>query len=359
MNAQDDIAAPEALSDQVIRLREWGTDWVHMLPQPPLPDGVGGAPPDWLIGTADGCVVRLTDPNVLPRHAQLAYRHQWWIRALELGGARGVRGDGVPRQELGLAPGTEISVGTTTLIAESPRSIALRDFCARLLGWAPDRLPVVDRALRAIDLAVACRSPLILRGEADLVPIAYALHRRTLGIEAPFVVCDPRRRTTEVASVRFQANQESGMVAFAAATGGTLCMRNRLPTDFAELVLRLHEPDPRVQLIICSKRRDEGARVCGPVPICVPPLSERASELPRIVEGYAREAIATLGPLRPWESFTDDDLRWIATCAASSLEEIEKATLRLVARNMSRTDTGAGRLLRMAPVSLTRWFRRR
>jgi hypothetical protein len=116
-------------------------------------------------------------------------------------------------------PGVEVGIGETTLIAESPRSIALRDFCARLLGWGGDHMPAVDHALRALRLAVACRSPLILRGEGDL--------------------------------------------------------------------------------------------------------------------------------------------RWVVECAATSLPEIEKATLRVVALKMSASLSDAARLLGMAPVSLARWLGRR
>jgi hypothetical protein len=97
----------EAASNEVIRLREWGTDRVHMLPQPPLSDRVGDTPPDWVVGTAEGCAVHLIDPSVLPRHAQLGYdRHHWWIR--EFGSAAGLRADGAPREEFALVPGAEI-----------------------------------------------------------------------------------------------------------------------------------------------------------------------------------------------------------------------------------------------------------
>jgi hypothetical protein len=67
----------------------------------------------------------------------------------------------------------------------------LRSFCARIFGWAND--PAVDHALRSIGLAADHRAALVLLGETDLVPIAYALHRRALGAERPFVMCDPRR----------------------------------------------------------------------------------------------------------------------------------------------------------------------
>jgi hypothetical protein len=207
-----------------------------------------------------------------------------------------------------------------------------------------------------------CRCPLILRGEGDLVPIAYALHRHTRGVDAPFVVCDPRRQNMK-ASVRSPANYKSGLEAFRKATRGTLCMRSRLPHDFTELVAERYEPDPRVGMIVCPSPNDHGEDLAALLPIYVPPLSERALELPRIVEEYAKEAIAALRSLRPEACFTAADLRWIVEwvveCAGTSLPEIEKATWRVVVLKLSRNLSEAARLLGMAPVSLARWIGRR
>src|SRR5882672_12283135 len=130
-----------ALEDKVIRLREWGTTRAYGLPSP----GDRG----WCIGTGNTALVQLTDRNVSLRHAELFHRRrQWHLRALE--GTPGLRQDGEPRQEFALTPGLEIGIGATILIAESERSIALREFCARLLGWGDDRMRAVDHALRAI-----------------------------------------------------------------------------------------------------------------------------------------------------------------------------------------------------------------
>jgi len=89
----------------------------------------------WCIGTGNTALVQLTDRNVSLRHAELFHRRrQWHLRALE--GTPGLRQDGEPRQEFALTPGLEIGIGATILIAESERSIALREFCAGCLGGA-------------------------------------------------------------------------------------------------------------------------------------------------------------------------------------------------------------------------------
>src|SRR5262249_13091058 len=57
--------------------------------------------------------------------------------------------------------------------------------------------------------------------------------------------------------------------------------------------------------------------------------------------------------------FTAAEHRWVQDHAATSLAEIEKATLRIVARRMTSGVTNAAQRLGMASVSLSRWFTRR
>lgn len=70
----------------------------------------------------------------------------------------------------------------------------LRDFFRRLLGSSGARTGPVDEAIDGLLDAVARGLPIALRGASELVPVARALHRRLLGEERAFVVCDPRRR---------------------------------------------------------------------------------------------------------------------------------------------------------------------
>jgi hypothetical protein len=230
----------------------------------------------------------------------------------------------------------------------------LRGYLARLLGWTNER--VVDDALRSIDLAAARLAHLVLRGSGDLVPIAHALHRRTLGPDKPFVVCDPRR-TNQPASVRSPANQESAVAALTAAAGGSLCVRDsRLPRDFSSIVSRLRSAD-NVQYIVCSDEHDERhPLLVVPAPIHLPLLTQRRRELPRIVDEYALDAIVALEARST--CFTDEDRAWVLGYRASSLAEIEKATMRIVAMRASHNMSAAALRLGMAPVSLSRWVDR-
>jgi hypothetical protein len=79
----------------------------------------------------------------------------------------------------------------------------LRGYLGRLLGWA--NTSAIDHALRSIELAREHRAQLVLCGHGDLVSLAYGQHRRALGANTPFIVCDPRRGNTH-ASVRSPAN---------------------------------------------------------------------------------------------------------------------------------------------------------
>jgi hypothetical protein len=235
--------------------------------------------------------------------------------------------------------------------------VVLRRFCARILGWAND--PAVDHALRSIELAADHRAALVLLGETDLVPIARALHRRALGADRPFVVCDPRRRDGEdYESVRSPVNYGTGVAAFKAAVGGSLCVRSRrLPRDFSSMVARIRATSD-VQIIVCSDRRyDIHPFLTLPVPIGVPSLAVRTDELPRIVDEFAIDAVDELGALG--EGFTAADREWVLLNAPLTLAEIEKATLRLVAIRASRNMSNAAARLGMAPVSLARWIGRR
>jgi len=342
-----------SIDDRVIRLREWGSDTIRVLPQPSL---LG--PAEVSIGSAETCSLPLHDPTgrVSRLHASLVRESEnnWLLR--DLSSKNGVRLNGAHCSQIGLEPGDEIGIGGLTLIAESRRWIALRGFLARLLGWRSERFPVVDHALRSVRMAGTRRAPLVLRGDGDLVPIARAIHRRTLGADRPFIVCDPRRRKTG-ATVRSAENYETGMPAFAVATGGTLCARTlRLPKDFYSVITAFRDPNTQVRLVLCA-RTPEDCDLHLAAPITVPPLTSRLDELGQIITEYAEDAIAELGA--PRTGFLPADRDWVRLHSASSLPDIEKATLRLVAIRESRNLSAAAARLGMAPVSLSRWIGRR
>lgn len=278
----------------------------------------------------------------------------WLLR--DLRSTNGVFLYGVRTTEVLLAPGDEIGIGYLTLIAESRRSIELRSYMSRLLGWDPEFIELVDLALRSIRLAAAGSVPLVLCGEDDLLPIARSIHRRVLGGARPFVICDPARCQVNDPVVQ-RDNYDHGMPALASARGGSLCVRHeRLPFDFPDVAAALRRQHPNVQLIVCARSTKYSARYLS-LPISIPPLGERLHELDRLIEEYFREAYAQLDTSQP--SVSREDHQWVRRHASSSIAAIEKATLRLAAiRVAGDVETAAARL-GMTAIALARWLERR
>lgn len=339
----------EPLRDKVIGLREWGDRRIFSLRAPQHSQEVT---------TDETIALRTAYGNLGNATAKIriAFENQLW-RIKDWCGLSNLKQDGRPTREVSLLPGTEVTIADRTFIAESPRSIALRNFCSRLLGWSNERITTVDQALRAIRLATAGRAPLALTGSGDLVPIAYALHRYSLGDRVSFIVSDPRRKNT-AATVRAPANFTSSVEALRKAYGGTLCVRaQRLPQDFAEISTAFREPEYSARLMICSR----GTLLPNAAQIEIPTLSSRRADLPRIASEYIEDAAHLLHTTD--DCFSPRDIEWVLDRAAFGTEltisDIEKAALRVVALRMAGDLTSAARLLGMARVSLERWIRRR
>lgn len=237
-----------------------------------------------------------------------------------------------------------------------PMRVGLRSFLERLLGW--EDVLTVDHAMRSIARTVAKRVPLVLCGDGDLVPSAHALHRHAFGPDRPFVLADPRRRKDMPASLRHPASYVMGMAALDGATGGAICVISRRPPrDFAQAVKALRDPAAGAWLVVCADRHERcDVLLAVSEPIRVPPLADRASELPRIVEAYAEDARAALSTDAP---FTEQDRDWVIARGASSLHEIELATLRRVALRHAGNVKRASGLLGMSNAALGEWLAKR
>jgi hypothetical protein len=337
------------IDDDVIRFRQWGSEIAYTLPF--------ATTPELVIGTADGCTIRLLDRHgfVSRRHARVT-REGDGLVVRDLDSKNGLLVDGSKRAGSVVVPGVEIGIGGITLVAESPRFIALRSFVMRIVGWSTDRLEIVDLALRSIRHAATRRAPLVLCGDSNLVAIAHEIHRRIRGDERPFVVCDPRRKDTAEATVRAAPNYDKSVPAMVAAANGSLCVwSKRLPRDFRETREGLRDPASRVLLIVCAQEVGD-AKVFLGSPIVLPPLAARAGEIGRIVDEYIADAVKDLGADRP---LGGEDRAWIDQHATSSLAEIEKSARRLVAIRKAGGVSAAAALLGMSHNALSRWIGRR
>lgn len=238
----------------------------------------------------------------------------------------------------------------------APRIADLGTYLTRILGW--DQEVAVERALRSISAARAHHAALVLRGSEDLVPIARAIHERSVGTGLPFAVYDVRRVDDEP-TVRAPAGFSDLADAVEAARRGTLCFRTRRPPLFARAAELITDADS--VLMICS---DGGARetsspfLLRPGPIVVPDLAARAGDLDRVIAGFAADALARIGC--PDTGFSAADHAWVREHAARTLGELEKATLRLTALRAAGGNVyEAARRIGMAGVSLSRWIGRR
>ena len=344
-----DTAGPDewAITDEPDRFRKLGTSTSHMLPSPHLVDAT------ITIGASEDCWLQLVDPlkKVSKTHASLV-RHGGRWKINDLKSKNGIKLDGARRLSIHLTPGAEIEIGSIVLIVESPLLIQLRELLARLIGWSDARRADVDEALRSLRVAATRRESLLLCGDAGLVSIARILHNRTLGEDRPFVVCDPERRRPEP-DARAAINYRDGLVALQEAIGGTICMwRERPLPDFDKVVSRLKKRTARVQIIVCSLVVPApGLPPMGPT-IVLPPLSERADEVPRIIEEFGRDYSATLGG-----ALLPASLDWVLQHESSSLARIATATRRLVALNRADGNISeAASLLGMSKSSLGEWF---
>jgi hypothetical protein len=332
------------ISDDVIRLREWGTERAYSL---------HADHPGPLIGSAPSCSIHVHDGTHRSsrEHAQLQRVQGRW--AVIDRSKNGLYRDGARLDKFVLTPGIEIGLGGgVTLVAESSRLIVLRSALARMLGWSAASAEAIDLALRAIRFAAQRRLTLVLCG-ADLVPLAEDLHRLTLTAALPFVFCNPRRRTSESTwnPTRCVA---SGSAALGEAAGGTICLSTkRLPSDLRPLMRGLRRPECQTQLVVCSERAEE-AELFNAAPIVIPPLVDRKEEVERIIQEYA---IDVAGPFDLGEHWLNAAERaWIRN-NLHTLAEIQKATLRLAAiRQAGSMSAGAARL-GISHVAMLKWLR--
>jgi hypothetical protein len=346
VSTKTEVGGSWIIEDEPTQFRLWGTKITH--PFPPTPGGI--------IGAAEGCWLQLHDESgrVSRQHAQLIHHNGQWM-VCDMRSKNGVHHDGARRPSVVLAPGVEVGIGGITLIAESPLLTALREVLCRLIGWSDTRLGDVDLALRVVRVAATCRGSLHICGAGDLVSIAQLLHRYTLGESRPFIVCDPRRKRAD-SSARSATNYTSGIEALSAATGGTLCIwQNRQPDDFNQVIeARRLNPSMRAQLVVCTHTLQPTAPLIAS-PIVLPPLSERSSELDRIIDAFAVDAGAT-----PGATLTAVEREWVYQHEASSLSRIGKATRRLIAiRKNNGVMTHAAAEIGMAHGTLSEWFARR
>lgn len=333
--------------DEVVQLREVGTDRTYALPI----NGDG----DWMIGSAVDCALRLVDPlaYVSRNHARLSRHGNTWTLT-DMGSKNGLWLDDARCHSITIHPGVEIRIGSLRFIAESPRLIDVRTYLRRILGWSERALAAVDDALHMVRDMISRRAPLRLQGEGDLVALARSLHRRAVGEHAPFVVSDPRR-VRAAATARSPENRIDIVEAVLAASGGALCMwTTRLPVGLDSVRDELRG----LRLILCTPVDEDAVpSMLTTSAISVTPLSKRRTELDRLIDEYTIDACTLLDV--PVSLLCAEDRAWLWSQRPRSLPEIEAAALRMVAlRELGSINRAAARL-GISGVAFSRWLSRR
>ncbi|HEY4242193.1 MAG TPA: FHA domain-containing protein [Kofleriaceae bacterium] len=328
--------------DELVRLREWGTDNTFALPRDGGPFTAGASEQNALcIDDADHKISR--------RHLELWRDGATWF-ARDLGSSNGTLFDGVPRTRSALDDGMQIQLGGLTLVAESPRQRALRLLVARTLGYGPAMMVTVDRALHALRELRRCRTPLRLCGRGNIVWIARALTERCVP-GAPFVVCDPRREEHGDESTRSAETVPTAAEALALAPNGTICAwADRLPRDWPALDA-ITPPIPR--LVLCA-RSVSAFKPFTRSAIEFPPLQTRMDELPRLIAELADDAATTLA-VSP-DDLTPSDREWVVAHETADLATLDKAIRRLMVLHDAGSTSGAAARLGLTRSSLRDWL---
>lgn len=328
------------IADPLLRFRDLATGRLYPLPDPGSHGG------NVVLGSADG-PLQLHDPTgrLSRQHAHLAWDGTRWI-VRDLDSKNGVWIDGIRRREAELSPGLELGVGGLILLAESAGLLRLHALVARLIGWSEPHRRDTDRALVGLRRAAHLHASLILCGEGDLVPIARRLHRETLGEHRPFIVCGPGDRALPLLR----------------RTGdGTLCLAaDEPPGDLAAVVGALRTTASLARLVTCTPAPGDASpagAILGPTAwLELPPLAERADELPRLLAEAAAEAAAEL--VQPFAPLRTGDLAQLASLHFDGLADLHDTARRLVVLRLLGVTAGAAHL-GITHGALSRWARRR
>jgi hypothetical protein len=144
------------------------------------------------------------------------------------------------------------------------------------------------------------------------------------------------------------------------ATAGTLCLvgRRRTPAlpEFATPKLL----DSRIRTIVCAPTSADASDVMAMLAkastIDIPPLSERRSELGRLLDECADDAVKALGA--PGTGFREHEHGWLDALEYETLAEIDEVALRVVALRSWGVSGGATRL-GVTHGALSTWASRR
>ena len=282
-----------------------------------------------VVGVAASANLRLTDPPVSRHHATLRMTEHG-ILVTDLGSTNGTRVDRRRVQSAYVAPGDAIDVGSTRLRIELQRGrVELSLSGAPRFGPLLGRTVTARRLFSLLEQVASADVTVLLLGESgvgkDLA--AQAIHEAGPRAAAPFVVFDCGAAAASVIESELFGHERGAFAgalerrngAFQEAHGGTLFLDEigELPRELQSKLLRAIDrrevrpvgaDRPRavdVRIISATNRdlklevnsgafREDLFYRLNAFPVVVPPLRERADDIPLLADHF-------------WRAFIGDD----------------------------------------------------
>jgi DNA-binding NtrC family response regulator len=276
------------------------------------------------VGTADGSALRLTDPAVSRFHLEL-HAARDGIGVIDHGSTNGTFVGGVRIERGVVSPNTLLKLGATSVRVGDAAPVEVEIHGEDSLAGIVGRSSAMRRLLAQVAKAANSEATVLVMGESGTGKelIARALHDLGPRRDAPFVTVDcgslpPTLVGSELFGHErgaFTGADRARVGAFEAANGGTVFLDEigELPLGIQATLLgvlerrRLRRLGARAELpidvrVIAATHRDLRGEVnrggfrldlfyrLAVVTLTVPPLRERADDVPLLVEHFLRDS---------------------------------------------------------------------
>ncbi|HZS39307.1 MAG TPA: sigma 54-interacting transcriptional regulator [Polyangia bacterium] len=280
--------------------------------------------PEARVGSAEGCDLALDDPTVSRHHLTLRIDANG-VRVIDEGSRNGTTVDGLRIRDAYARPDSNIALGNSALalrllddVIELP--LSSKDRFGSLLG----RSVAMRRLFAILERIAPTETTVLVEGETGTGKelVAEAIHEESARSAGPFVVFDCSAISANLIEselfghVRgaFTGAVAERMGAFEAADGGTLFLDEigELPLDLQPKLLRalerrevrrIGQNAPRtvdVRIVAATNRtlasevergafREDLFYRLDVVRVALPPLRERAEDIPLLVDHFAKQ----------------------------------------------------------------------
>ncbi len=298
-----------------------------------------------LIGSGSGCDIQLRDVGVSTVHCELEVSPRG-IRLRDLGSTNGTWVKGLRVQDLWLPQSAELQVGTTRIgyaLAEERTQEVMS--IEENLGQAVGRSPAMRSIFAKVKRVAPSDVSVLLRGETGTGKevIAHEIYSYSKRDSKPFVVIDCGAISRNLIESElfghekgaFTGAEKQRIGAFERAQGGTIFLDEigELPLELQPKLLRVLESKTIQRLggagqipvdvrVISATHRDLKSEVAkgnfredlfyrlSVIELELPPLRDRAEDIPALIEHFVQRQNATLQMLpdscvedfkaRPW-----------------------------------------------------------